>query len=105
SNAEQYFAYKPLFRANILAWPASPKAVLLRTRARPHDYVYVVQPLSDFREQLARSDVHSVRDLAPKRLLSAKHPPYEVPREPPMEKPTKVARRKRPARPVQAASS
>ena len=103
SNAEQYFAYRPVFRANVQAWPASTKALVLRTRPMARDYTYVVQPLDEFREQLARPEVRSVRDLAPKRVLTAKRPLYDVPRDPPMEKPRKVAK-KRPARPLQAAN-
>ena len=104
SNAEQYFPYRPVFRANIQAWPASSGAIVVRTRPMAHDYTYVVQPLSDFREQLARSDVKSVRDLAPKRVLTAKRPVYDVPREPPMAKPQKLAKKKRSARPLQASN-
>jgi hypothetical protein len=103
SNAEQYFAYGPQFRANVAAWPADGSALLLRTRPMIHDYTYVVQPLSDFREQLSRRDVHSVRDLAPKRVLDAKRPYYEVPREPPFSTPHKLMRR-RPQRPMQASA-
>jgi hypothetical protein len=104
SNAEQYFPYRPVFRANAQAWPASSGAIVVRTRPMARDYTFVMQPLSDFREQLARSDVKSVRDLAPKRVLSANTPVYDVPREPPMAKPPKVAKKKRAARPLQAST-
>ncbi len=104
SNAEQYFPYGPVFRANMQAWPASTQALILRTRPMAHDYTYVVQPLSEFREQLTRADVRSVRDLAPKRVLTAKHALYDVPREPPMAKPAKLAKKKRPGRPLQASA-
>lgn len=104
SNAEQYFAYRPPFRANIQAWPASSQALVLRTRPMAHDYTYVVQPLGDFREQLQRPDVHTVRDLAPKRVMTAKRPVYDVPKEPPLERPKKVAKAKRARRPLQAAN-
>ncbi len=104
SNAEQYFPYGPVYRANMQAWPASTAALVVRTRPMARDYTYVVQPLSDFREQLTRPEVRSVRDLAPKRVLTAKRPVYDVPRDPPMAKPPKLAKKKRGARPLQAST-
>ncbi len=89
SNAEQYFRYSKAFSANIFAWPAADGALLLRTRPTTYDYTYCVQSLAAFRDQLARHVVHSVNDLAPRRLLSRERPLYEVPDDPPMTHPAK----------------
>lgn len=91
SNAEQYFGYSPSFRANIASVPASQDALLLRTRPTGPDYTYCVQELDAFHAQLQRKDVHSVRDLAPRRVLSYGQARYDVPLDPPMNRAPKRA--------------
>lgn len=89
SNAEQYFGYAPAFRQNISELPTRDGSLLLRTRPTGPDYTYCVQTVAAFREQLQRRDVRTVRDLAPRRMLSYRQARYDVPADPPMNRPPK----------------
>lgn len=93
SNAEQYFPYSARFRTNVASLPVSGASLLLRTRPTGPDYTYCVQTLAAFREQLKRPEVRTVRDLAPRRVLSFRHALYEIPVDPPMSKPKKKSAR------------
>lgn len=89
SNAEQYFWYSPIFKANMAALPVRDDALLLRTRPTGPDYTYCVQSMADFRAQLAQRNVRTVRDLAPRRLLKYAQARFDVPTSPPMNRPQK----------------
>jgi hypothetical protein len=68
SNAEQYWAYKPSFRANIAAQHFDERSFIVRTIAikpRNGDYHYNLQPGLNFQRWMAADWVRNHHDVVP----------------------------------------
>ena len=67
SNAEEYWkTYDEQYRANIASLHSDDKSLLLRTRLIwniNNDYVYIVQPIDNYRAWLADPEVTKVRQM------------------------------------------
>lgn len=66
SNAENYWAYTPQFRANVKALPFDAQSRVVRTVStwdHNHDYVYTLQPALDFQAFVAMPWVKRYRDF------------------------------------------
>ena len=83
SNAEQYFTYTQRFRTNIAALPFDDRSLVLRTRARGKDYVYVTQGYGNFVQWLAAPHIRNVRQVASLRGLARRARFLEVTAAPP----------------------
>jgi len=75
SNAEQYFGYTENFRTNIRSLPLDANSTLFRTRPAGKDYVYILQPLENFRRWLEEPHIRGVAYVAPKKSLNVKKRP------------------------------
>jgi hypothetical protein len=97
SNAEQYFAYTPSFRRNIMQLPIDERSVLLRTRPHRQDYAYVVQPFGNFTAWLRVPHIRRVFAVVPHSVMKNSAGLVRVASEPPSRPEKKIRRARRAA--------
>lgn len=83
SNAEQYFAFTPAYRLNLLGLPVDSASLVLRTRPTGPDYTYMAQRFDNLRLWLDDDSVRGVDALAPRRLMTRHRPFLELTSSPP----------------------
>jgi hypothetical protein len=96
SNAEQYFAYTPAFRENVLGLPYDERSWILRTRPKGYEYVYLAQRPATFRAWLEDKRTWNVRVMVPSRSLSTRTPFQVLEQLPPPTPTPKPAKRAKP---------
>ena len=97
SNAEQYFAYTPSFRGNIMGLPVDERSLVLRTRPHRQDYAYVIQQFVNFTGWLKEPRIKRVFAVVPHSLMRESSGLVEVASLPPPPSEKKLRRARRAA--------